>query len=52
VEIRNALGAIVQSYRNVNSDFTIDASLLPGGIYFIGARAGDSVDMKKLVVIH
>jgi hypothetical protein len=52
VEIRNALGAIVQSYRNVNSDLTMDASTLPGGIYFIEARTGDAVVMKKLVVIH
>ncbi len=52
VAIRNALGANVQSYRNVNSDLTVDASSLPGGIYFIEARTGDAVVMKKLVVIH
>ncbi len=52
IEIRNALGAVVQTYQNVNSDFMIDASSLQGGIYFIEARAGDSIVTKKLVVIR
>ncbi len=52
VEIRNALGAVVQSYPNVNSDFTLDASSLPGGIYFIEAKVWDAIVTKKLVVIH
>jgi hypothetical protein len=52
VEIRNALGAVVQSYRNVNSDLTMDVSSLPGGIYFIEARSEGAIITKKLVVIH
>ncbi len=52
VEIRNALGAVVRSYRSVNSDLTLDASMLPGGIYFIEARSGATIVTKKLLVIH
>jgi Secretion system C-terminal sorting domain len=52
VEIRNALGAVVQSYPNVNSDFTMDVSSLGDGIYFIEARSDGAIVTKKLVVIH
>lgn len=52
VEIRNALGDVVRSYQGVNSDFTLDASRLPDGIYFIEVRAKGAVITKKLVVIH
>ena len=52
VEIRNALGAVVQTYRNVNSDLMLDVSALQGGIYFIAARSEGAIVMKKLIVIH
>jgi hypothetical protein len=52
IEIRNALGAVVKSYRNVSSDFMLDVAALPGGIYLVEARSGVAVVTKKLVVIH
>jgi hypothetical protein len=52
VEIRNALGATIQSFHGMNSDFTLDASSLPDGIYFIEGRTLGAIEVKKLVVIH
>ena len=52
LDIRNSLGITVRSYRNVNSDITVDAESLPDGIYFLHACSNRGMLVGRLVVVH
>jgi len=52
VTISDLSGLSVVEYEGDQQDFSIDVSALPNGIYMLKISAGQSVESRKIVVMH